>query len=50
VIVFGFAGPDSELAWSALRERAGALGAATGLEFSRWLAAFRAQQPARRSI
>ena len=41
VIVFGFAGTDSELLWSELRSRAAALRAATGLEFSRWLTAFR---------
>lgn len=41
VIVFGFAGPDSELVWSELRSRAAALRASTGLEFSRWLTAFR---------
>ena len=41
VIVFGFAGPESESAWSELRARATALRTSTGLEFPRWLDAFR---------
>ncbi len=41
VIVFGFAGPGSELAWSELRARAAALRSATGLAFPQWLAALR---------
>lgn len=41
LIAFALTGPDLDLAWSQLRARAVALRAATGLEFSQWVSAFR---------
>lgn len=41
LIAFALTGPDLDVAWSQLRARAVALRAATGLEFSQWVSAFR---------